>query len=79
MLVLVEKLRGMNDFVHERGLAVVNVGNDGYIPNVLHTKSFAGAKVRNKGGKTRVNQLLRLGNHKSSIGAPTEQKLHCVC
>jgi hypothetical protein len=55
----------MDDFVHERGLAVVNVGNDGYIPNVLHTKSFAGAKVRNKHGKTRVNQLLRFCKDKT--------------
>jgi hypothetical protein len=47
LLVLIEQLRGMNDLVHERGLAVVNVGNDGDIPDVLHTKGFPGAKVRN--------------------------------
>ena len=38
LLVVAEDFGSVNDFIHQRGFAVVYVGNDGHISDILHRK-----------------------------------------
>ena len=49
LLVLAEEVTSQQHLVHQRSLSVVYVGNDGYVPNTLHTIFYkSGDKVTNK-------------------------------
>ena len=47
LLVLAEEVTSQQHLVHQRSFSVVYVGNDGYVPNTLHTIFYkSGAKLR---------------------------------
>ena len=49
VLVGVENLRCVDNFIHQGGLAVVNVSDDGNVPNILgHMGCFCGCKGTDK-------------------------------